>query len=42
VPIEALDVALANWAAPQRATLGFPQDSGDSDAYARAGDALGL
>jgi hypothetical protein len=40
--LETLDVALANWAAPQRATLGFPQDSGDSDAYARAGDALGL
>jgi Alpha-glutamyl/putrescinyl thymine pyrophosphorylase clade 3 len=42
VPIEALDLALANWAAPQRATLGFPQDSGDSDAYERAGSALGL
>ena len=25
VPIEALDLALANWGAPQRATLGFPQ-----------------
>lgn len=42
VPIEALDVALANWAAPSRATLGFSPDSGDADALERAGDALGL
>ena len=27
VPIEALDLALANWAAPERATLGFPPQS---------------
>jgi hypothetical protein len=42
VPIEALDLALANWAAPQRATLGFPEQDGDADALVRAGDALGL
>jgi hypothetical protein len=42
VPIEALDVALANWAAPTRATLGFPSEGGDADALERAGDALGL
>jgi hypothetical protein len=42
VPVEALDLALANWAAPQRATLGFPPDSGDVEAYERASDALGL
>jgi hypothetical protein len=42
VPIEALDLALANWAAPTRATLGFTQQSSDGDALDRAGDALGL
>lgn len=42
VPIEVLDLALANWATPQRATLGFPSLDGDVDAYARASDALGL
>jgi hypothetical protein len=42
VPIEALDLALANWAAPARATLGFPAQSGDGDALDRVGDALGL
>jgi hypothetical protein len=42
VPIEALDLALANWAAPRRITLGFPADVLDEDALARAGDALGL
>jgi hypothetical protein len=42
VPVEALDLALANWAAPERATLGFPLLSGDVDAYERASDALGL
>ena len=30
VPVEALDLALANWAAPQRATLGFPAQTGDA------------
>jgi len=39
VPIEALDLALANWAAPTRATLGFTQQSSDGDALDRAGDA---
>jgi len=42
VPVEALDLALANWAAPQRATLGFPSLDGDVDAYERVSDALGL
>lgn len=42
VPIEALDLALANWQAPQRATLGFPAETIDDGAYERAGEALGL
>jgi hypothetical protein len=42
VPIEALDLALANWAAPQPATLGVPRQSSDGDAFERAGEALGL
>jgi hypothetical protein len=42
VPIGALDLALANWAAPQRASLGFPSDTADDGAFERAGDALGL
>jgi hypothetical protein len=42
VPIEALDLALANWQATQRATLGFPSETQDEGAYERAGDALGL
>jgi hypothetical protein len=42
VPIEALDLALANWAAPQRATLGLPSHTSDVDSYERAGDAFGL
>ncbi len=42
VPIETLDVALANWAAPTRATLGMAPDSGDADALERAGAALDL
>lgn len=42
VPIEALDLALSNWAAPRRATLGFPPDSTDTGAFERAGEALGL
>lgn len=42
VPIEALDLALANWAAPTRAALGFPPLSSDGDALDRVGDALGL
>jgi alpha-glutamyl/putrescinyl thymine pyrophosphorylase-like protein len=42
VPVEALDLALANWASPRRATLGFPPQSDDGDARARALHALGL
>jgi hypothetical protein len=42
VPVETLDLALANWASPQRATLGFPDDTTDPLAFARARDALGL
>jgi Alpha-glutamyl/putrescinyl thymine pyrophosphorylase clade 3 len=42
VPIEALDVALANWQSTQRATLGFPAELQDAAAFERAGDALGL
>ena len=42
VPVEALDLALANWAAAQRATLGFPADLSDDDALQRARHALGV
>ena len=42
VPVEALDLALANWGSPQRATLGFPPDTCDSQALARAREALGV
>ncbi len=42
VPVETLDLALANWASAQRATLGFPPETSDSGAGERAGDALGL
>jgi hypothetical protein len=42
VPIEALDLALSNWAAPRRATLGFPAESSDPQARRRAGAALGV
>ncbi|MHB8241909.1 MAG: alpha-glutamyl/putrescinyl thymine pyrophosphorylase clade 3 protein [Solirubrobacteraceae bacterium] len=42
VPVEALDLALANWAAAQRATVGFPGETHDDGAYERAGAALGL
>jgi hypothetical protein len=42
VPLEALDLALANWQSSQRATLGFPADTQDEGAFERAGDALGL
>jgi hypothetical protein len=42
VPIEALDLALANWSAAQPATLGFPRESSDVDAFERAGEALGV
>ncbi len=42
VPIESLDLALANWAAPERATLGFPPQSSDDGALERAAGALEL
>jgi hypothetical protein len=42
VPIEALDLALANWGAAQRATVGFPSDASDDEALSRATEALGL
>jgi hypothetical protein len=42
VPIEALDLALANWIGPQRATLGVPVQAGDPGAGERARAALGL
>ncbi|MGD0452607.1 MAG: hypothetical protein ABSB69_03350 [Solirubrobacteraceae bacterium] len=42
VPVEALDLALANWHSAQRATLGFPSETQDGGAFERAGDALGL
>jgi hypothetical protein len=42
VPIETLDLALANWTAPQRATLGFPAETNDEPALERALKALGL
>ncbi len=42
VPVETLDLAFANWASPQRATLGFPPDTRDHRTFERASDALGL
>ena len=42
VPVETLDLALANWAAPSRATMGFPAETADEGAQERALDALGL
>ena len=42
VPVEVLDLALANWAALERATLGVPPQTSDGDALQRAGDALAL
>jgi hypothetical protein len=41
VPIEALDLALANWGG-ERATLGFPPDSSDQATLERAQHALGV
>jgi len=40
VPVEALDLALANWASPQRATLGFPPETTDERALESATSAL--
>jgi hypothetical protein len=42
VPIETLDLALANWHSPEPATLGFPPETLDDAAFERAGAALGL
>ncbi len=42
VPVEALDLALWNWGAPERATLGFPAETTDADALERAAAALGV
>jgi hypothetical protein len=42
VPVETLDLALANWAAPRRASVGAPPDLTDADALARAGAALDI
>jgi hypothetical protein len=39
-PIEALDLALANWASEERVTLGFPEDTSDAHAIERAKAAL--
>jgi hypothetical protein len=39
LPIEALDLALENWAGPQRTSLGV--DARDDAAFVRARDALG-
>lgn len=42
IPVEALDLALANWAASSRATVGVPPETRDDSAYERTGEALGL
>jgi hypothetical protein len=42
VPIETLDLALANWGAGERAKLGFPPETVDHEALPQARDALGL
>ncbi len=42
VPVEALDLALANWGAAERATVGFAAETRDDGAYERIGEALGL
>jgi hypothetical protein len=42
VPIAALDLALANWSAEQRATLGFAADVADADTLELAREQLGL
>jgi hypothetical protein len=39
-PIEALDLALANWSSEERVTLGFPADTNDPHAVERAAAAL--
>jgi hypothetical protein len=42
VPLEAFDLALANWASEERVTLGFPADTCDTHAVERASAALEL
>ena len=42
VPIEALDLALANWGTGERATLGVPSEVSDPHALERAQEALGF
>jgi hypothetical protein len=42
VPVEALDVAFANWGAAERANLAMPDERSDADALERAQDALEL
>jgi hypothetical protein len=42
VPIETLDLALANWGAGRRATLGFRADTCDRHALERCLQALEL
>lgn len=42
VPVAALELALSNWAAGERATLGFAPDVADEDTLALARTALGL
>jgi hypothetical protein len=42
VPVEALDLALANWEAGERATLGVPPEALDPDGLERARRALDL
>ncbi len=42
LPVEALDLALANWGAAQRAHLGVPEEALDQETLERAARALGL
>jgi hypothetical protein len=42
VPVESLDLALANWGTGERATLGFATDTQDERALERTQGALGL
>jgi hypothetical protein len=41
-PVASLELALANWGAGERATLGFAPETSDGDTLARGRDALGL
>ena len=42
MPLAALDLGLANWAAPERMTLGLPPTVADDAVAARARAALDL